>query len=105
MLDIKTHLRGIFKRFMDGLVTEMPPELEDEANYGFIIDQMSRVTGHNPLVIKKELEDWKAIGIGIDTEDPSNIDKLIEHYRERNGLPKTRYFIANRDVSNRPNNQ
>ena len=71
-------LSTLWKKFMDGLVTDIPPELDDERHYGRRADYVARKEGWHPALpcgVIRRLEQW-----GRCPADPGAMHRAVRDY-------------------------
>lgn len=92
-----TSLRQIFAKaknaLLTGWVVPEPMEDNDEAKFGWVVNQIARVTNHIPQVINDELERIAAL-TQIDIRDPRNVVELLDKYCERHDLKPGLYVLT-----------
>lgn len=77
-------IKKALKKFWDTHVAgNMPPELDDERNYGLTIDHIARKTTHHPEAIQETLKNLEALGLPKERiYDERRLQETLAHYQK-----------------------
>ncbi|MCB9990952.1 MAG: hypothetical protein H6867_06185 [Rhodospirillales bacterium] len=89
------NIKDTFRRFVEKhICAPLPPELDDETNYGLTADCVARWTSHHPAYVKHQLDLMEIAG--LDT-NPLNIAEVLLRYCERERLPRPSDRVLRRE--------